>query len=99
MKKEMTLSARENERSMPGDTIANFAHELRLWLHAPAEWLRRYYSNVLEKEVTHHQASLITQSVAAFVLAAFPALPSVALHAACIGWFVVSLYRCHESKV
>lgn len=92
MKKEITLT----ERNEAYNDLSQLFNDAGTWLHAPAAWLRRYYSAILEREVSSRQASFITQAQLSFILAVFPIMPSALLHAACIGWFLVSLYKCRD---
>lgn len=66
---------------------------------SPAEWLRRYYSTVLEKEVSYRQASSITQAQLAFVLALFTSTDVMLAKAIFAAWFAVSVYRCKKTGV
>ncbi|AKU69256.1 hypothetical protein [Prevotella fusca] len=89
MKKEMTLT----ERNASYNDLSRLFTDVATWFHAPMEWLRRYYSAVLEQEVSNKQAFYITQAQIAFILTAFSVMSSVLLHVGCLVWFIFCLYR------
>ena len=68
MKKEMTFT----EQNTSYNDLSRLFSDGCAWLQAPVMWLRRYYSAILEREVSTKQASYITQAQVAFVFAAFP---------------------------
>ena len=71
MKKEMTLT----ERNTSFTELSNFITDATAWFQTPMEWLRKYYSAVLEREVSSKQASYITQAQLALILAILPIIP------------------------
>ncbi|WP_051617603.1 hypothetical protein [Prevotella sp. HUN102] len=98
MKKNIMLSA-VNNREMPLiENIGQYAQEFKKWIMTPLEWLRRYYSAVLEKDISNRQAVLITQAQLAFILAVFPVVSSILLHIVFMVWFAWSVYRCKEEE-
>ena len=99
MKKEMTLLAADNRMRAEASNWASGIKLVSNWTKAPAEWLRRYYSTVLEKEVSYRQASSITQAQLAFVLALFTSTDAMLAKAIFAAWFAVSVYRCKKTGV
>ena len=87
MEKEITLS---NSRLSLQDTIANI---LKL-LCRPAEWLRHYFSQVLEREVTMRQTLAIVNSQLSGTLTVFCSFDSILLHFAVAAWFIYALVCC-----
>ncbi len=92
MKKEMILT----ERNASYNELGHLFTDAAKWFLAPSEWLRKYYSAVLEQEVSSKQASYITQAQLAFVLTIFPVLSSFPLQAVALAWFIYSLYMCKK---
>ena len=64
MKKELILT----ERNASYNELSRFFKEVAVWFQTPMEWLRKYYSAVLEREVSSKQASYMTQAQLAFIL-------------------------------
>lgn len=87
MEKEMTLG---NSRPGLQDAVENVCNRLC----RPAEWLRRYFSQVLEREVTMRQTLAILNAQVSGTLVAFGSFDSVLLHAAVGAWFVAALAGC-----
>ena len=67
MKKELILT----ERNAPYNELSRFFTDAAAWFQTPVEWLRNYYSSVLEREVSSKQASYITQAQLALILTIF----------------------------
>jgi hypothetical protein len=89
MEKEMTLG---NSRSQMQDAMES------VWKQVcrPAEWLRSYFSQVLEREVSMRQTMAILNAQVAGTVAVFFAFSSVLLHIAAMAWFVVALLQCRK---
>lgn len=89
MEKEMTL---RNSRSQMQGTMEN------VWKQVcrPAEWLRSYFSQVLEREVSMRQTMAILNAQVAGTVAVFFTFGSVLLHIAAVAWFVISLLQCRK---
>ncbi len=62
----------------------------------PMEWMRKYFSSVLEREVTVKQTRLILETQAALVMTVFPADINILLRAVFLGWFAWCLLKCKE---
>jgi len=89
MKKEMTLS----DSNMTADVIQNLINKAK----KPIEWLREYYSKVLEREITMHQTLLLLNAQMAFLFAAFPVGGPILLRALCCGWFLHAVLKCKHA--
>lgn len=92
MKKEMILT----ERNTSYNELSRFFKEVAVWFQTPMEWLRKYYSAVLEREVSSKQTSYMTQAQLAFILTVVPIVSSMLLQGVCLTWFVFSLYKCKK---
>lgn len=62
-------------------------------LRLPMEWLRRYYSHVLETEVSMTRAKAMTEAQAAFFAVAMPMDYPVIIRIATCVWFVLALRK------
>jgi hypothetical protein len=94
MKKEMTLT----ERNTSFTELSNFITDATAWFQTPMEWLRKYYSAVLEREVSSKQASYITQAQLALILAILPIIPSLLVQVFNLVWFGLALYKCKKAN-
>ena len=66
-------------------------------MKVPVEWLRKYYSTVLEKEISMKQTLLLIATQFTFVLGILPADINLALRAAFLGSFAFCLHLCKKS--
>lgn len=66
-------------------------------VQTPADALCRYYSAVLEREVTRRQMSHLLHAQVAFVFAACPVDGPLLLRAACCAWFGWAVMRCRRA--
>lgn len=64
-------------------------------IKAPAEWLRAYYSQCLDKDISMRQTWLITQAQIAFILTVFSICP-ILVRAAFALWFLAALLKCKK---
>ena len=94
IKKEMTLT----ERNTSFTELSNFITDATAWFQTPMEWLRKYYSAVLEREVSSKQASYITQAQLALILAILPIIPSLLVQVLNFAWFGFALYKCKKAN-
>lgn len=65
-------------------------------LSAPMRLLGRYYSAVLERDISHRQTRALTEAQAAFFLFVFPADYSLLLRAAACIWCYMALKKCRR---
>ena len=77
-------------------SMRDVANDIVKAAKTPLEWLRRYYSQVLEHEVSTRQTLRYLHAQLAFVMAVFPDYESMLLHVAVAAWFVVALLECRE---
>ena len=89
MKKEINLAtATSNIEAF------ELVRNIKSWVKAPAEWLRLYYSEMLEEEeVSSHKASLMTQTQLALFLSVFTTTESFLLKAGFVAWLLVCVWR------
>ena len=62
----------------------------------PVEWLRQYYSSVLDCDVNMRQTWSLIEVQTAFFAGIMPADYSLWLRAACCVWFIIALKRCRR---
>lgn len=60
----------------------------------PVEWLRQYYSSVLERDINMRQTWSLIEVQVAFFAGIMPANYSLLLRAAFCTWFLMALKRC-----
>ena len=63
---------------------------------APVEWLRQYYSSVLEREVSMGQTLRYIHAQLAFFMGVFVSYDSLLVHAAVGVWALWAIIRCRE---
>lgn len=61
---------------------------------APMEWLRQYYSSVLEREVTMGQTLRYLHAQLAFVMCVFPTYYSLLVHLGVCAWMLWAVLKC-----
>ena len=62
----------------------------------PVEWLRTYYSNVLERQLTVRQTWLLINAQLAFAAAFFPVDAPWFVRIVCLAWVASALLKCRE---
>ena len=60
----------------------------------PIEWLRQYYSSVLEREVTTGQTLRYLHAQLAFLMGVFPTYDSQLVHLGVCAWALWAILRC-----
>lgn len=81
-------------------TISSLSHQMHQAVKAikqPIEWLRKYYSVVLEKDISMKQTRILLETQLAFVLAIFPADIHLLLRVGSLVWFCNCLYKCKKA--
>lgn len=63
---------------------------------SPVEWLRRYYSGVLHKEISTRRTLRLVHAQLAFVMAVFPLYDSLLVHMLVALWLVWAVARCRS---
>lgn len=63
----------------------------------PLQWLRRYYSIVLEKPVSMRQTRLMTVAQLAFFATVMPVEMHLFLRMAACVWFIAVLLKCRAA--
>lgn len=93
MEKNMVL-----ETSITGNKIAaDTAKYIINKVNAPMRAICRYYSHVLEKNVSIRQGWLLTEAQTAFFATVLPANISLCVRLLLLTWFVAALKRCRRS--
>ena len=85
MEKQMTIQS----TWMLLENVKNVANR-------PVEWLRQYYSSVLERDINMRQTWNLIEVQTAFFAGIMPANYSLWLRAACCAWFLWALKRCRR---
>ena len=85
MEKQMTMQS----TWMLLENVKNVANR-------PAEWLRQYYSSVLERKINMRQTWSLIEVQTAFFAGIMPANYSLWLRAAGCVWFLMALKRCRR---
>lgn len=62
----------------------------------PIEWLRQYYSSVLEREVTTSQTLRYLHAQLAFLMGVFPIYDSLLVHLGVGAWALWAILRCKD---
>ena len=62
----------------------------------PIEWLRQYYSIVLEREVSMGETLRYLHAQFAFFMGVFPTYDSLLVHAAVGAWTLWAILRCRN---
>lgn len=97
MEKQMTLTMNMSLYKRIGDAARRLTEAYKtLFRRAayPMHLLRRYYSYVLEREVTMREARLLTEVQAAAFLFIFPVECPVIVRMAALLWAFVALKKC-----
>lgn len=85
MEKQMTMQS----TWMLLENVKNVANR-------PVEWLRQYYSSMLERDINMRQTWSLIEVQTAFFAGIMPANYSLWLRAACCAWFLMALKRCRR---
>ena len=97
---EYTSYEPNSELELLENTISSLTQKLSKTVDAikqPIEWLRKYYSVVLEKEISMKQTRILLETQLAFVMAFFPADIHLLLRAGSLVWFCNCLYKCKKA--
>jgi len=90
MQNEITFSS-------PVLKINRVVNHLILLVLQPVAWLRQYYSEVLEREVSMRQMWLLLNAQAAFFFAVFPVSCPLLLRAVFTAWFIHAVMLCKRN--
>ena len=95
MEKNIGLAA--NSMVNKQTELADLAKSALEWASVPVRLLAKYYSAVLEREVTTKQAWHLIEVQSAFFAGIFPADLSATFRLLAIFWFVSALLRCKKA--
>lgn len=93
MEQNMILTG-HNEKSLNLQNVVNIIRNAATTLQKPAEWLRNYYSHVLERNLSWHQTLSLLHVQVAMVFAIFPVDGPLLLRALCVAWFLKTVLMC-----
>ena len=95
MEKNITLQQSDirviNAKQVQTSTLLN---GMKKAATAPMEWLRQYYSSVLECEVTMGQTLRYLHAQLAFVMCVFPPYDSLLVHLGVCAWMLWAVLKC-----
>lgn len=99
MEKNVTLSvSSQTEANL--QSVANILQTLVTKMAqkatAPFEWLRNYYSDICEKQLTMVQTGKLVSAQLAFIATAFPTDAPWLFRIGCGVWLAVSLLQCKK---
>jgi len=87
MTNEMTITTRK-----PGLST----EVMKQMAERPLEGLTRYYSDVLERQLSTRQTLLLLNAQLAFLMTVFPSM-SFVLRILCLTWLVGAVVKCRRS--
>ncbi len=92
MEKELTVTAGFSCRKKMGEMLKKVSDAL----DTPFRMLGKYYSDVLERDISLCQAKALTEAQAAFLAAVMPADYNLLLRTLACAWFVIALRKCRR---
>ena len=95
MEKNITITANDINNREFG--LSELWRSFSEWASTPARLLARYYSSVLERDITMRQTWRLIEVQIAFFAGIFPADFSVALRLLAAAWFISALLRCKRA--
>lgn len=95
MDNKMTLTANAAETMNMSDRTAKIVSTIRRFV-AP---LARYYSRVLDTEVSTRQTLLLVNAQAAFFMTVFPADCHLLLRLGCLAWLISAVMKCRDNGI
>lgn len=93
MEKEMVLTT----GMLNGKSFALVIRYIINKVNIPVGILRRYYSNVLEKDVSMRQTWMLIEAQTAFFAGILPINIHIAVRILMIVWFVATLKKCRKN--
>lgn len=95
----MILTANESQTINWKEITHHHLRNLARGMGKPVEWLRKYYSHVLEKPISRKQTWLMIEAQVAFVLSVLPMDSPLWLRAVCMGWLAWSVRKCKRAGI
>lgn len=99
MEKNLILTTNESRAISMKETAGNHLRLLAQSAGKPVEWLRKYYSHVLEKPISRKQTWLMIEAQVAFALGILPMDSPLWLRAVYMGWFAWSVRKCKRAGI
>lgn len=96
MEQNMILASQDGKQLVfpkAGQMVENIGETVK----KPLEWLRSYYSHVLERDLSLRQTLLLLHAQVALVFAAFPIDGPLLLRALCVAWLVKAVLMCRKA--
>lgn len=90
MKKNVTIMATTPTWNINMQNIVNS-------LKTPAERLRLFYENALERKISMRQMGLLVNAQAAFFMAFMPVESPWLVRVACLAWLASALLKCKRA--
>jgi hypothetical protein len=87
-----------SEYAKHGTCLEAGSTEMAHTSHDTMEWLRKYYSDILEREITMHHTLLLVNVQLAFILAALPADYPLWARLACCTWLLRALKQVKNEE-
>ena len=102
MDNKMTLTANAAETiNMAAETMnmSNGSAKVASTVQRIVAPLARYYSRVLDTEVSTRQTLLLVNAQAAFFMTVFPADCHLLLRLGCLAWLISAVMKCRDSGI
>lgn len=96
MEKNLTLPQGKNSMASAAQALAGVATQVAIMARMPMEALRKYYSDVLDEEVSMARTVRLVHAQVAFLAAVAPVGLPLALRAAFCAWFLLAVLKCKE---
>lgn len=97
MKKNITLQQSDIQvLNAKTCLLATVLNAIKKTATAPLEWLRQYYSDALERDVTLGETLRYLHAQFAFVMAVFATYDSLLVHGAVMMWAAWAVLRCKD---
>ena len=95
MEKNITITANDINNREFG--LSELWRSFSEWASTPARLLARYYSSVLERDITMRQTWRLIEVQLAFFACIFPADLSVAVRLLAVAWLGSAVTRCRKA--
>lgn len=86
---EKNIALKESRRS-----AWSLGVSVQKFIMKPVAWLQKYYSDVLERELSVRQTWLLINAQLAFIFAVFPVDGPLLARLACGAWLISALLKC-----
>lgn len=97
MEKNITLTGKQTLGFGFSLSVVAFVTSVAMSFSAPVNWLRKYYSSCLDREISVRQVWLLLNAQAAFFMTAFPVSCPIILRMAFLVWLLHALRLCKRA--